>query len=88
MTLFAISHDPELEALVERISSRSGVPVESVIQASLLLYDVMLERREEGFSVRLERDGRYYSFDPETVKMDESGVERLWRLLPPLGRPS
>lgn len=81
-TLFTVGHDPELDALCERIATRSGVPVESVVQASLLLYDVLLERTGEGFAVCLEREGKLYSFSPETVKMDDNGVERLWPLLP------
>lgn len=81
-TLFTIGQDPAFEALCERISTRSGVPVENVIQAALLLYETLLERRQEGFEVRLERDGKLYSFNPETVKMDDQGVERLWPLLP------
>jgi hypothetical protein len=83
-TLFTIGQDPELDALCEGIASRSGVPVASVIQAALLLYDVLLERKQEGFDIRLERDGKLYSFNPETVLMNENGVERLWPLLPSL----
>lgn len=81
-TLFTVGQDPAFDALCERIAKHSGVPVESVIQAALLLYETLLERRQEGFEVRLERDGKLYSFNPETVKMDEQGIERLWPLLP------